>query len=149
MKISFALGCSAIGKSFTRQKDLTYAGPDFDSVEFGSKNSIRYLIDDYILTKDFDRGLKEASILSYAPEATRPIYIFTLKYDSYVPPLNSNNFVNGKKGNKNIESLTYDNEKYRRCPVWSWRSGPDGYPVDHLDAEIAANVFAFAFIERQ
>ena len=72
------------------------------------------------------------------------MYVFSLDRDSVVIPNNTQSFV--KNANSKVSHTYFENQKYKVCYNFEGEHAAD---VDHLGAEIMANVFAMKFIESE
>lgn len=87
----------------------------------------------------------EASIVDFASRTLIPTFLFSLRFDSLVSPVNTINFLAAGKSNDYVSGYYYWNDDHLVCnyPTLLGR-----FAVDHIRAEALANIFALAFIDK-
>jgi hypothetical protein len=88
--------------------------------------------------------MDKANIYTYGKRTKKPIFLFALKEDSVVTPLNYDNFM--KNSNAMVEGFVLDNNKITvRSSDWL-PVDLDINNLDHLNAEPFADIFAMKYI---
>jgi hypothetical protein len=102
------------------------------------------LVSSLILTNStFQKALVDATVINYAKMAPLPLKIWSLKEDSIVTPNNTRKFIDEGIGNKFIESYWFDNDLFKVCDLIPQKENIIvGVGVDHVRAEVLANIFA-------
>ena len=138
-KFGVAVFNSSLYKKFPNQKSAShYAIPT-------GNNSILDLFSEKLFS---NQGLLDAmdnaNIYTYGKRTKKPLFIFALKEDSVVTPLNYDKFM--KNSNAMVEGFVFDNNKITvRSSDWL-PVDLDINNLDHLNAEPFADLFAMKYI---
>ncbi len=90
--------------------------------------------------------MKDADIVNFGKNTKTPLFLYTLKEDSVVTPLNFDKFMS--QANENISSYQLENDKITTSSInWIPFVNFKISDVDHITGEIYANIFAYKFID--
>jgi hypothetical protein len=85
--------------------------------------------------------LSDSTIVDYGNDSPYPVFVFSLKKDSMVSPVNAYNFIeNNESGN--VQSYFLDNSKWTTCQM--------GLPVqvDHIGAYVSHIYSSFTTLSK-
>ncbi|QIV94443.1 alpha/beta hydrolase family protein [Allofrancisella frigidaquae] len=135
-----AVFSSSLYKKFPNQESASHY-----SIPTGNNSMLNLLSEKIFHDREFLQTLQSADIVDFGTRTRTPIFIFSLKEDSIVTPLNYDSFM--AKSNAIVDGFVLDNDKIVTKSI-DWL--PDALSmgkVDHITGEVYANLFAYKYID--
>ncbi|QIW10094.1 lysophospholipase [Francisella sp. LA112445] len=130
---------SALYKKYPNQESASHYG-----IPTGN-NSMYDLFNQKIFTnKELIKAMKQADIVNQGEKTRTPMYLFALKEDSVVTPLNYYKFM--KNANAIVDGFVLDNDKILTSSIDWLPVNLDINEIDHVTGEVYANLFAYNYI---
>lgn len=112
--------------------------------ENGFHNSVYGLTNSsFVNSQLFNETMKNASGINNSPKM--PVFLFSLKNDSIVTILNTENYFNRYNETRKVTKYIFDNQNHKVCSLNKFLP----LNVDHNGAQLLANIYALAFVQNR
>ena len=136
-----AIFYSALYRKYPNQESASHYG-----VPTGNNAMLDLFSEKVFSNSELIQTMKEADIVNFGKDTKTPLFLYTLKEDSVVTPLNFDKFMS--QANENVSSYQLENSEITTSNI-SWVPFVDfkTSDVEHINGEVYANIFAYKFID--